>query len=66
MLGLVEKGGWSNGFSVFFDNLFTSFPMLDENRTGGIRGLVTIRHNCLENAAVTSSQTMKKTEKRFL
>ena len=29
-LGLTEKCGLSNGSSVTFDKLFTSFPLLDE------------------------------------
>ena len=31
VLDLVEKDGLSSGFSVTFDNLFTSFPLLDES-----------------------------------
>ena len=62
----MEKGGLSNGFFVTFDKLFTSFPLLDERSKRGIEGLVTIRYNCLENAAVSSKQTMKKTSTGFL
>ena len=54
MLDLVEKGGLSNGFSVTFDNLFTSFSLLDELSKGGIGDLDTIWQNCLERAAVSS------------
>ena len=56
MLGLVEKSGLSSGFAVTFDKLFTSFSLLDELSTRGIRSLVTIRKNRLENAAVQSRQ----------
>ena len=66
MLNLAVKGGLLNGFSVTFHNLFTSFPLLDELLKGGIRSLVSIRQKCLENAAVSSEQTMEKTEKGFL
>ena len=66
MLGLIEKGGLSSGSSVTFDNLFISFPLLDEISKRAIEGLVTIRQNPLENAAFLSKQTMKKTEKGFL
>ena len=59
MLGLAEKGG----FFVTFKNLFTSFPLLYELSKSGIGGLVNIWQNCLENAAVSSKRTMKKTEK---
>ena len=54
VLSLAEKGGLSNGFFVTFDNLFTSFPLLDELSKGGIGGLVTIRQNCLKSAAISS------------
>ena len=37
-----------------FDNYFISFPLLDELLKRSIEGLVTIRQNCLENAAVLS------------
>ena len=63
VLGLVEKGGLSSGFSVTFDKLFTSFPLLDELLKRGIGGLVTIRQNRLENETVPSKQAKKKTEK---
>ena len=66
VLNLAEKDGLSNGFSVTFYNLFTSFPLLDELLKGGIGGMVTIRQKCLENAVVSSKQTMKKTEKDIL
>ena len=59
MLVLIEKGGLSSGSSVTFDNLFISFPLLDELSKRGIESLVTIRQNRLENAAVPSKQTMK-------
>ena len=60
VLDLVEKGGLLSGFSVTFDNLFTSFPLIDELSKRGIGGLVTIMQNCFENAAVPSKQTKKK------
>ena len=66
VLGLIEKGGLSNTFFVTFNNLFISFPLLDELSKGGIGGLVTIRQNLLKNAAVSLKQTMKKIEKGFL
>ena len=66
MLGPIEKDGLSSSSSVTFDNLFISFPLLDKLSKRGIKGLVTIRQNCLENAAVPSKQTMKKTEGAFL
>ena len=62
MLNLVEKSGLSTGFFVTFDKLFASFSLLDELSKRGIRGLVTIRKNRLENAAIPSKQTIKKTE----
>ena len=49
-----------------FDKLFADFPLLDKLLKGGIRSLITIRQSRLENAAVSSKQTMKKTEKTFL
>ena len=60
VLGLVEKGGLSSGFFVTFDNFFTCFPLLNELSKGGLGGLVNSRQNCLEIAAVSSKQKMKK------
>ena len=65
-LSLVEKSGLSSGFCVTFDKIFTSFYLLNELSKRGIGGLVTIRQNRLENAAVPSKQTMKKAKKGFL
>ena len=56
VLGLVEKGNLSSGSSVTFENLVTSFPLLDELSKCGIGGLVTIRKNHLKNEAVLSKQ----------
>ena len=50
----MEKGGLSSGSSVTFDNLFISFPLLDKLSKRGIEGLVAIRQNHLENAALPS------------
>ena len=66
MLGLIEKDGLSSSSSVTFDNLFISFPLLDELLKRGIEGLATTRQNRSENAAVPSKQTVKKTEEAFL
>ena len=43
-MGFTEKRGLSNGLSVTFDNLFTSFPLLDELSKGGIGGLASINY----------------------
>ena len=48
VLDLVEKGGLSSDFSVTFDKLFTSFPLLDELSIRDIRGLTIVRQNRLE------------------
>ena len=45
---------------------FTCFPLLNELSKGGLGGLVNSWQNCLENAAVSSKQKIKKTEKEFL
>ena len=63
VLSTAEKGGLSSGFSVTFDNLFTSFLLLVELSKLGIGDQVTIRQNRLENVALPSKQTKKKTDK---
>ena len=45
--------------SATFDNLFTSFFLLDELSKRGIGVQVTIKQNRLENAAVPSKQRQK-------
>ena len=62
VLGLAEKGGLPSCLFITFDNLFTSFPLLDELSKRGIEGVVGVRQNSLENAAVSSKQAMKKTK----
>ena len=51
---------------IFLLPLTSFFPLLDELLKRVIRSLTTIRHNRLENAAVSTKQTMRKTEKTFL
>ena len=53
VLGFIEKGELSSGFSISFDNRFTSFLLLYELSKRGIGGQVTIRQNCLKKAAVS-------------
>jgi hypothetical protein len=47
VLDLVEKAQIGRGTEVFFDNLFTSFPLLENLSEKGIGGTGTVRQNRL-------------------
>jgi hypothetical protein len=45
VLDLVQKAKLAPGSEVFFDNLFTSFPLLEKLSEMGIGGTGTVRQN---------------------
>lgn len=49
-----------NSYSIYFDNLFTSLPLLDELTRLGHRGTGTIRENRTEKCPLENAQVMKK------
>jgi len=62
VLDLVQKAKLSAGCEVFFDNLFTSFPLLNKLSEMGVAGTGTVRQNRLNKVAInTKKELMKKT-----
>ena len=65
VLDLVQKAQLPPGTEVFFDNLFTSFPLLDKLSEMGIAGTGTVRQNRLGRVPiVTKKEMLKKTVER--
>jgi hypothetical protein len=65
VLDLVQKVGLQPGTEVFFDNLFTSFPLLDKLSQMGVAGTGTVRQNRLQKVPIPSKKDMlKKTVER--
>ena len=60
VLGFLDKGNIDSGLVVIFDNLFTSFPLLDKLTEKGIGGLGTIRQNRLQNAPLKEEELVKR------
>lgn len=54
-----------SAFHLFFDNFFTSLPLLDILQDRGIRGTGTIRENRVKNCPLISSVQMKKRSRYF-
>jgi Transposase IS4 len=48
-LDLVEEAKLAVGSAVFFDNLFTTFTLLDKLSNKGIAGTGTVRQNRLQS-----------------
>ena len=49
VMGLVHKAGVQPGSSLYFDNLFTSFPLLENLSALKIGGTGTLRKNRLHH-----------------
>lgn len=60
VLGLVQKSGLGVGSQVFFDNLFTSFPLLQHLSAMGIAGTGTVRQNRLNRIPIIKKKEMEK------
>jgi hypothetical protein len=48
------------GSEVYFDNLFTSFPLLDKMSEKGIAGTGTVRQNRLQNVEIIGKKDLEK------
>ncbi len=66
VLDLVQKVGLLPGSQVFFDNLFTSFPLLRQLSEMGLAGTGTVRQNRLKKVTLipTKKEMGKKTLER--
>lgn len=60
VLDLVEKAKLGPGTDVFFDNLFTSFPLLDALSEKGIGGTGTVRQNRLNKVPIMPKKELEK------
>lgn len=60
VLDLVQKCHLVPGSKVFFDNLFTSFPLLQRLSVLGIGGTGTVRQNRLNREPITSKKDLQK------
>lgn len=60
VLDLIEKGRLIPGSEVYFDNLFTSFPLLEKMSEKGIGGTGTIRQNRLHRTNIISKKELEK------
>ena len=64
-MDLVQKTQLPPGCEVFFDNLFTSFPLLDKLSEMGIAGTSTVRQNRLAKVPIViKKEVLKKTVER--
>lgn len=62
VLDLIEKAQIGPGTEVFFDNLFTSFPLLEKLSEKGIGGTGTVRQNRLNKVPIITKKQMEKKE----
>ena len=53
-------------YNVFFDNLFTSLPLLEILRSMGMNGTGTLRANRLQKCPVASTDEVKKKERGYI
>ena len=60
VLSLVEKAKLGPGSEVYFDNLFTSFPLLEKLSGKQIAGTGTVRQNRLHRVDIISKKDMEK------
>lgn len=59
-MDLVQKTQLPAGAEVFFDNLFTSFPLLDKLSEMGIAGTGTVRQNRLHKVPIAAKKDVLK------
>lgn len=60
VLELIEKAGLTAGSELFFDNLFTSFPLLTRLSEMEIAGTGTVRQNRLHRVPIASKKDLEK------
>ena len=63
VMSLVEKAGVLQGSSVYFDNIFTSFPLLQQLSSRGIGGTGTVRRNRLHRVPLPDAKDAEKMER---
>ncbi len=65
VLGLIQKSYIAKGSKLYFDNLFTSFPLLDRLHEMGLGGTGTLRENCLQGAPIMPKKLLQKKPRGF-
>lgn len=60
VLDLVKKVGLLPGSEIFFDNLFTSFPLLEKLSEMGLAGTGTVRQNRLQKIPIITKKEIDK------
>lgn len=60
---LREKIDSQAAFHLFFDNFFTSIPLIDELRVRGIKATGTIRENRLSKCPLPKNKELQKTDR---
>ena len=63
--GLVTKGGVTSGAQLFFDNLFTSLPLLQWLSQKGIGGTGTLRNNRVFSTPLPEAKKLEKKERGY-
>ena len=65
VISLLEKASVQHGSEIFFDNLFTSFPLLEKLSSIGIGGTGTVRQNRLHRVPLPSAKAVDKMERGY-
>lgn len=60
VLDLVEKANLVAGSQLFFDNLFTSFPLLEKLSEMELAGTGTVRQNRLQKIPIVPKKEIEK------
>ncbi len=63
VMSLIEKAGVQRGSELYFDNLFTSFPLLQKLSSLDIGGTGTVRNNKLHRVPLPEAKTVEKMER---
>ena len=61
VLQLAEKSSLVHGDELFFDNLFTSFDLLEKLSERGLGGTGTVRQNRLNRVPIVKKKELEKT-----
>ena len=61
VLQLAEKSSLVHGDELFFDNLFTSFDLLEKLSERGLGGTSTVRQNRLNRVPIVKKKELEKT-----
>lgn len=60
VLSMVQRADLRPGSELYFDNLFTSFPLLEKLSEKGIAGTGTVRQNRLNKVNIITKKDLEK------